>query len=500
MQIKKWKKYTVILPYLVALIVFLLLYRYSFPQGDDFTFSSRGGTLPRIWNYYIYYYTYAGSRMANLFASLLLMAGLSIWKVLTPFVMEGTSLLLFYCVTGQILPREGRLKHDISLACVCAFFPGLVPVAYHLFADTFLWMDGSCNYLYPMFFLLLGFLPFWNALRGRPLPRPLKWICPVFFLAAGLMHEQTAMALFVFCAVALLWMRKNRRPSGYLRILFGISTAVMVFTFTCPGAYYRVGRTNTNPKLSLLHRLFRNLLNYFSQFGHEMWIFAFLLGLCALYFLRKNHGKFATVLTFFIASGVVLAPLSQVFPFLALQSNLSHNGPRTVLLLLYWLLFTVALIPGFLIPAHRDPANRYVSALYLCILGSQAIPIAIGCTGRPLLPFVILTMLLVLCAADGISHRLVPFMQTCMAFAGFCAIAFAFLPAASNYAAFRDIEKQVAGAKSGQVKAVYFNQGAFNSNYCYFNAFGSTYCYDLQQYYGIDKKVNLLFSARPKSN
>lgn len=85
----KAKKYTLYLPFLLALILFLFLYRYSFPQGDDFSFSIHGENISHIWDYYIYYYTYAGSRMSNLFASLLLLKGLSIWKILTPVCYTG---------------------------------------------------------------------------------------------------------------------------------------------------------------------------------------------------------------------------------------------------------------------------------------------------------------------------------------------------------------------------------------------------------------------------
>ena len=67
----------------------------------------------------------------------------------------------------------------------------------------------------------------------------------------------------------------------------------------------------------------------------------------------------------------------------------------------------------------------------------------------------------------------------------------AFESAASNYAAYRNIERQVSSAKSRQTRSVYFDQGAFNSNYCYFNAFSSAYHYDLQKYYHLDKRNDL---------
>ena len=109
---RKWKRYLIYVPFVAGVILFLLLYRYSFPQGDDFTFASRGRTLASIGNFYKYYYTYAGSRIANSFAQILLLNGLFLWKILTPFVIEGTGLLLFYASCGHIAPQEDRWKRD----------------------------------------------------------------------------------------------------------------------------------------------------------------------------------------------------------------------------------------------------------------------------------------------------------------------------------------------------------------------------------------------------
>ena len=445
------------LPYLLAFVFFLFLYRYSFPQGDDFSFSVHGGTMPRVWDYYRYYYTYAGARMSNLFASILLLTGLSVWQILTPLVVEGVSLLLFYCVTGRLSLREDRRARDISLSLVCAFFPGLVPVAYHIFADSMIWMDGSCNYLYPLFFFLLGFLPFWNALR------------------------------------------RERKPSRYEHLLFAASVGTMLFTFTCPGAYYRLRMVQGPARTSLLHRLGANALTYFSQFGRVLWIFAFLLGVCAIYLLRENRSRFARLLVLIAAAGTVVAPLSQTLPFLALQWEKGHSLLRAVPLLAFWGIFFLSLLPAFLLPARSDSSLRYLFPLFLAIAGSQAIPIVVGSNGRPMFPFVVLCLLLFLCTADGLPrNRAVTLTQFCTSAAAFFVLLGAVRPVAANHTAFLGIEDQVRQAQAGTVQTIYFDQGSFNSSYCYFNAFSSSYHYELQQYYHINKNIRLSFSAKPK--
>ena len=455
--------------------------------------------MPRVWDYYLYYYTYAGARMSNLFASILLLTGFSVWQILTPLVVEGVSLLLFYCVTGRLSLREDRRARDISLSLVCAFFPGLVPVAYHIFADSMIWMDGSCNYLYPLFFFLLGFLPFWNTLRRRPLPRALRYICPAAFLLSGLMHEQMAIALFLFTASGLLLLRRERKPSRYERLLFAASVGTMLFTFTCPGAYYRLRMVQGPARTSLLHRLGANALTYFSQFGRVLWIFAFLLGVCAIYLLRENRSRFARLLVLIAAAGTVVAPLSQTLPFLALQWEKGHSLLRAVPLLAFWGIFFLSLLPAFLLPARSDSSLRYLFPLFLAIAGSQAIPIVVGSNGRPMFPFVVLCLLLFLCTADGLPrNRAVTLTQFCTSAAAFFVLLGAVRPVAANHTAFLEIEDQVRQAQAGTVQTIYFDQGSFNSSYCYFNAFSSSYHYELQQYYHINKNIRLSFSAKPK--
>lgn len=496
MQTIKWRKLIVFAPYAVALLLFFLLYSYSFPQGDDFLFASRGRTLPRIWDYYLYYYTYAGSRMANVLASILFLWGLSLWKILTPLAIEGTSLLLFYCVTGHIFPRENRMKRDFALACICAFFPGCIPLAYQIFADTFLWADGSCNYLYPMFFLLLGFLPFWNTLRNRPLPGILKAICPVPLLISCLLHEQTVFALFVFCGICVFAFRKEKRCSKYLVILFAMVCAAMIFTFTCPGAYYRLGLVNSGKHADILHRLFQSFLTYFAQFSNELWIFAFLLGLCAVFLLRQCPGKFSRFLSFFLIFGLVLAPLSQVFPILKLQSYNFYHGPKTFLLLAYWVCFSAALIPAFLLPARQSPKMLCFPALYGCIAASQMIPLAIGSVGRPIFSFLILVLLLALCVADETEHPQISQAELCAAFCFFCILAGAFPAVTSNFASYRAITKQIDKAKLGESREVTMDIHQFNTKYCYYHSFTSDYTYDIKQFYGLGEEIQLNFSKK----
>jgi hypothetical protein len=493
----KAKKCVVYIPFILALILFLFLYSYSFPQGDDFLFTVYGGTLKKIWDYYIYYYEYTGSRMANVFASLLLIKGLSIWKILTPIVTQCTALTLFYCVTGRLTVQEKRWKRDFALACVCAFFPGLIPISYHLFADTFMWMDGSCNYFYPLFFFLLGLLPFWNTLRDRPLPRVLKFVCPIFLAISGLMHEQTATAIFAFCVVSMILLHKEKKTSKYLWSLTAVSTAITVFTYTCPGAYRRLAKSGYNGNSGFLHVLFRHLTIYFSDFNNGLWPIATLLGICAFCFLRSMHGRFASFLKFFITFGSVMAPISQVLAFPRLNISISHSKIRTALMLVFWVLYSIAIAIAFLMPLHKNRKGGFIAALYISIVASQLIPAAVGSNGRPLLPLALLTLLLTLCMMENWDSSAASYIHLSAAAVAFCSIIYMFFPLSTNYNSYCKIEEQVKTVSAAGSGTVNFDQKAFDSRYCYYNSFSPFYKYELRQYYKLGKDVKLDFSHCP---
>ena len=488
------KKSFFYVPFLLELILFLILYRYDFPQGDDFTFVVYGKNMANIWHYYQYYYQYAG--MANMLAQVLLLKDLSIWKILTPFVCVGSSMLLFYWAAGRLKPQKGCFGRDFALSSLCAFSPGLIPLANNLFADTFLWMDGSCNYLYPLFLALLGAIPFWNALRRRSLPRGLQWLCPVCFALAGLLHEETAVALFTLAVVSLFLLRHNGNKSALLPLMTVISTAVMVYTFTCPGAYYRLHKAEGPQSGTPLSHLFYNLSNYFASISGNLWPIPLVLGLCALFFLSRRHGRFPAVLKFLLCFGVLYFPLSDILPLSGIRTAFS-SFPALFALLTLRVLYYIAAFVAFVLEAHWEKSHRYLPALYLCMWGSQAIPAAIGSSGRAAFPLAVLTILLMLCTLEECTgNRHAAIMQLSAAAVGLCAILWTFIPLRANAAEYQGIVRRVDEAKAGKSQTVVIDEERFQKYYFYYNAFSKAYRYEIGQYYQLPKGVTIVFSGQ----
>lgn len=506
---KTQKRALLYLPFLAAFLLWMALYSFSFLQGDDFSFLVQGGTMERIWNNYVYYYTYAGSRMANLFASILLLADLRVWRWITPAVITCLSLLLYYYVAGTCRAEGAPSRREVALACVCAAFPGLMPVARHLFGDTFLWMDGSCNYLYPLLFALAGFVPFYCALRNWRLPKFFRYASPVLFAAACLLHEQIAMLLAAMSVCTLLYRHKKAERSAYLFVLTLVSLAVLVYTLTCPGAYHRMGLANADPTMGTVRKTVVNLLTYLAPLGTDYWPWTSLMGVSALALLWRKGQPLCTggrALFFYVGFGAVLGPLSNMLRLPAMQEHPLTESPLRnvfeVALAGFWVLYFLAVL---LIlwrcarskEAHAGTTNplRYLPVLYVGMWASQLIPAAIGSVGRPMLHLTVLTLLIALCVLHDLQMRWTPHLQFAAAALAVCMIGNAIHAASANHSAYQRLDAQMDAARRGEIAAVVVDTKQFNPYYSYFNAFGPAYEKELRAYFKLPDSVEMQFKS-----
>lgn len=497
---KKWNRYAVLLPFLLVLLILFVQYAYDFPQGDDFLFYNRGGSLPKIWSYYQYYYSVAGSRMANLFAQILLLWNLAVWKILTPLVSASISVLIFYYAKGRILPdaqaEPPELLRDCGLAAVCAVFPGFVPFAYSLYADTFLWMDGSCNYLYPLLFMMIGFLPVYQALRGRPTAKWLRFVSPVCLLVGGLLHEQTALFLFAACAASFLYLKKDGKMDRYLAFLCALSLLVLIFTLTCPGAYLRFARSAPAGADGPVRRILKNMWVYFGAiFGvYRLWIA--LLGLCCLHLLRGKAGKRQAFFRFYLIFGLLLSLVSEMLRIPAISAHPLSPAESPVMflfqaaLIAYWVLY---LFVCFLVmlAAREGRENRFLVPLYLGMGASQGIPLLLGSWGRPLLLIMFTVFLMAVALFDDFEYRLLPALRTAAFAVGLCSMVLTMRAVVQNRAPYEEMIAQVDAVKRGESSTVVIDYRRFRQDYFYFNAFHPAYTKEIKIYYGLPEDTEL---------
>lgn len=492
------KKVKLYLPFIAMLIFLLFLYQMDFAQGDDFFFTNTGGSLGKIWSFYINYYLHSGSRMANMLAQIFLLAGLAVWKIVTPFVIEGTSLLMYYYAAGR-LPGSGKWSdgRHLSLACICAAFPGTVPVAEHIFADTFVWMDGSCNYIYPVFLALLGFIPFYNTLRDRGVSRAIHFFSPVCLLAAALLHEQAAVLLAAMCAVSLFYFYKEKRVSRYFLVLSCITFAALIYTLTAPGAYARVGRIGT-AGLNMPSRLAVNLLVYFYPFASNCWPWTVLIGLCTVSVLRHRAGKVSQAYYYILFFGMLLFAFTDMLMYPGMQMNpfehaCDFNSVFGCIECAFLIVYFAVTLSVFVSASKSEKKYRFLVVLYIGMWASQGIPAVLGVKGRPLFYLVVFALLMALCLFHDSKYNAANIIRYMAALLAVITLVSGIPCMRSNMDEYHKIERSVTEAKAGKRDEVIIDRNKFNYYYAYFNSFSPRYDKNIREYFKLPHNIRLIF-------
>lgn len=483
-----WKCNILYLPFLAALVFWLIIYSYTFLQGDDYRFSVNGGSFPKIWQQYLDYYTYGGARMGNLLASVFLMLDLRVWKVTTALVASAVSLIFFYYIRGSLRSDGIPDRRTMITACVCAVVPGLLPMSSYLFSDSFLWLDGSTNYFYPFLLMMVGFLPFYNRLRGRTMPKIFSLLSPVCFIAAALLHEQITTMLLCMCVLALVYLRKDKgkKIPLCLTVLTAFNTAALVFMLTAPGAYFRMEREN-GMKQSVITNIVRNFKHYFVPLVNDYWLWLAAMGLAAVFLLRhqSNNGKARKFIQFYLCFGALLTPLSWGMRFPMLQkpempatSELLNSQSRFQLmaedlLTLYWILYILLIFVALLACAREEPGEgknrRYLPVLYLGMWASQAIPaVATSSSGRAKMPLYAFALLMIFCILwdYGGSIHWANLLQGSLVLIGIVSFACIARGTVINGIAADKIERQLLEAQRGQRSTVLIDYNQFDWTFC----------------------------------
>ncbi|MCH4239206.1 MAG: DUF6056 family protein [Oscillospiraceae bacterium] len=480
---KGWKRVLAMYwPFAAALLLWIVLCYMAFLQGDDYRFANHGHNLNEILKEYHTYYYYGGARMGNLLAGLFLLTGMQSWRVITPFAVAGLSLIIFYYVRGTFCIVKQPDKNEVLAACLCAVFPGLLPITDRLFGEVFLWLDGSTNYLYPMLLALIGFVPFYNTLRGRKTPRKLFPVAAVCFVCAALLHEQITILLTAMCICSLLYFcheKDRKQVPRFYWVLTAISVALLALMLTAPGAYFRMGQENKGHH-NLLVGMAKNFLLYFAPIINIGWPWCIAIGLLAAFLLCKQKIKnsFRSLLLVCLCFGTALASLSQALglPTLLRNATWSSRFARTAecLLTAFWLLYFVAVLAALLLCAHKEKGSRpstlrFLPVLYVGAWASQTIPaVATVASGRARFPLFAFFVLMLFCALWNFQPNIrwkAP-AQAALVLIGMLTLACAMRGASINAAAQHDMQTQITAVQHGQRNTILIDYNQYDWTYC----------------------------------
>ncbi len=287
-----------------------------------------------------------GRVAAHFFAQLFLLLPRGLFRV----VNAAMCALLFFSLSRYLKSEEPRCNARLLFALFALVFllmPG--------FGHSFLWLTGSCSYLWAITFLSFFIYPFygtwlqgrqWERLRGSiPWLRELLALAYAFF--AGAYSENGAFSALAvcFCFLALLWWRDRKLPLQLL-LRFAAGCAGFLFLMLSPSELGKKNNTGGDRPESLLMKLWQLV-----EGKALLLVLAALLLLLVLLwaFLRHRRTLYGILLTLTgiaVPSLTVLllpAELSQAEDFLT-WFNLFLSDTKISLLLMFGLWFGLLLL------------------------------------------------------------------------------------------------------------------------------------------------------------
>lgn len=229
-------------------ISFILIYllNLSIPLfGDDFDYSFIYGTNEKVTtigdifqSQWIHYFTWGGRSIVHFIVQFFVLIGKDFFHVCNALMYVLFTLCIYFHCTGK---KQERWNCSLLILIhLCLWF--CQPV----FGEVFLWLTGSCNYLWGTTIILAFLLPFRFSLENQPSSashqKNFSKIIGMFLfgILAGWTNENTAAAMIgiIFLFLFLKKFRKETLPGWYFSGLIGsiIGFSLMI---AAPGNYIR---------------------------------------------------------------------------------------------------------------------------------------------------------------------------------------------------------------------------------------------------------------------
>lgn len=339
---KKRRKILYIVLLLTALAIFYLLNRYTplnFKDDYNYSYSMATGeklsSVSDILSSLAVHYTEENGRLVNNFIEqLLLLSGKKV------FDMVNTALFFSLCllISVHALGRFDRKCLWVILPVISAFF-----LYTPYFADNFLWVSGSCNYVISAVFVLLYLLPYRLALersdkKGAFTEILLFAAMTVFGCIAGNTMENAGIAL-LFCVIAFLILFRFKGVRYRLWMFSPGIPAGLAFLLSAPGELSRMNRSVSLKFMSLI----RNTVSTSIAFVISFYVFIIILSVSLyLFFSRSENRNIGRFLDFFAVPLVYLiGMLASEYSLIAVESGIGVLSRVWLIPYIFLLIITV---------------------------------------------------------------------------------------------------------------------------------------------------------------
>ena len=308
--IQTLEKFIVVAAILV-IALFLVLNIYTPLIADDYSYSIGINSISDIFaSQYSSYFNWGGRCVAHFIAQFWLLVGKPFFNIANTIVYCVFILLIQFHIKGNIKKTTSGLFLVLNI-----FFWLFVPA----WGQNFLWLIGSCNYLWTSTIILCFLVPF----RKRQDDPGYRWNMPfsvLFFIVgilAGWSNENSGAAvLFLLIGYFIIKIKKKERLTlfeilGTIGFLIGFSSMI-----AAPGNYVRAevirqmggGYSNAPLLLMLIKRFFSITKMFVKNQGFLLVSISLIFGFDLLYHQKQK----LQVFTYFY----ILAALISVYSML----------------------------------------------------------------------------------------------------------------------------------------------------------------------------------------
>lgn len=287
----------------VGIFLFLFLFNNLTPMyfGDDYVYSfiweghsiyeplTENAVRISSWkdlfdSQWLHYFTWSGRTVNHTLAQFFLWKGKNVFNVFNALAGTVLAAEVYWCI------NKGVITKDISAGMICWIFFLLWSFT-PAFGTVFLWLDGSCNYLWPIV-LLTGFsIPYIKKYYSFPAKNEKRtWFCIFIFLfgtIAGWTNENTGCWIILVLLLFLVTHRKKEGMENWMYFgLAGLMTGYALLMFS-PGNMVRLYAEQNGHSWLTFERvkgqfeLFGFIFCYFQLF---LWYFS----LRSLFSLKKR--------------------------------------------------------------------------------------------------------------------------------------------------------------------------------------------------------------------
>ena len=337
---KKWFYFAMIFIFMLTLNFFTPYIMDDYQLMYDYTGTKRVSSIFSVFKeLYYMYFNWGGRMLAHFFAYTFLMLPKWIFNIVNSIVYVLDVYLIYLIAKGS--KNDNYLYLLLIHMIIFVFFP--------TFAQTFLWLDGSCNYSFTLLVQLFFIYKILNIKNHT-----YHYILYIMIsLLSGMCNENSSLSLIVFLLLYTIYNRSHLK----IKIISWIGLVLgYLFLFLAPGNYVRMKVVGG---ASLFDNLFAKLIFLFSRFWPIL--LASLLLVIIQYLKTKKKDKLCFI--FYISSlvsffAMMASPqlslrsftLSVIYVFIILISlifNIEKVSIKKTILITFSLIFILVFIPTF---------------------------------------------------------------------------------------------------------------------------------------------------------